>query len=105
GPRSGGSEVVMVLQPSSLKRSPRPLERRDEEPIGPVAVRESLKEAAPVAGKLRLPPGQIAYAEIRVRAQKLLHLRIVFGLADGAGGIYEAPAGAHRRGRRIQDSP
>src|SRR4051812_38188082 len=95
----------MVLQPISLKRSPHPLERRDEEPVGSVAMGQSLKETPPRASKFRLPSGQIAHPKVRVCTKEILHLALVLGGADRARRVHEPPTWPHGRGSRIEDPP
>src|SRR4051794_21313629 len=94
----------MVLGACWLKRSLPPLERRDEESVGPVAVRQSLKESGDRC-QLGLPRAQVAYAEVRVGAEEILQLPLVLGRADRAGRVDQPSARADGHGGRIQDPP
>jgi hypothetical protein len=95
----------MALRLCSLKPSLPALERRDEESVGPVAMRQSLKESWDGCHQLRLPRAEVAYAEVRVGAEEILHLALVLGHADRAGRVNEAPARPDGGRSRIEHPP
>ena len=80
------------------------LERGDEEAVGAVAVRQSLKEAA--VGRLKAGKGfgQIDDLESGVAGHEPLHLALVLVRADRAGRVNEPAARTHRLDRGVQDA-
>src|SRR6185436_8136150 len=70
-----------------------PFDGGDEEAVRPIPVRQSLKESTVAGqGKPRMAAGKVACLEIRMAVEEVLHLPLVLGGADRAGGIDEGAA-------------